>query len=137
MLEGRESLIPDGLWHNACMNASHISHGIELFNREEFFDAHEVLEDIWRAAPADEKKFLQGIIQVAVALHHFRNGNSIGACSILRRAARNLSRYPEGFGGIELTALLHSIAAWQRAMDDNVPVPPFPKILLVERKTGA
>ena len=88
---------------NARLVETHdLDHGIELFNRAEFFDAHEVLEDVWRAAPAEEKKFLQGMIQVAVALYHYGNGNSIGARSVLRRGFRNLSRYPEGFGGIHL-----------------------------------
>ncbi len=102
--------------------------GIELFNHAEFFDAHEVLEDVWRAAPEAEKKFLQGIIQVAVALHHYGNGNSTGARSVLRRAFRNLSRYPEGFGGVHLAGLLRSISDWQRAMDEGTPAPPLPKI---------
>jgi uncharacterized protein len=106
--------------------------GIKLFNRAEFFDAHEVLEDVWRAAPEEEKKFLQGIIQIAVSLYHYGNGNTVGACSVLRRAFRNLSRYPEGFHGIQLANLLHSVSNWQRAMDEGAPVPPPPKIVLIE-----
>ncbi|MGH9501381.1 MAG: DUF309 domain-containing protein [Terriglobales bacterium] len=102
--------------------------GIELFNRGHFFEAHEALEDVWRDAPRGEKKFLQGLIQVAVALYHYGNGNSVGARSVLRRAFRNLSLYPEGFGGIHLAALLNSIAAWQRALDDGTQVPALPKI---------
>ena len=87
--------------------------GIELFNRAAFFDAHEALEDVWRAAPQPEKKFLQGLIQVAVAMHHHGNRNSAGARSVLRRAFRNLSLYPEGFGGSirRLTALDFRVAA--------------------------
>ncbi len=112
------------------MNFAQYLEGLELFNREEFFDAHEVLEDVWRAAPEEERKFLQGIIQVAVALYHHGNGNSVGARSVLRRAFRNLSRYPEGFAGIHLASLLHSISDWQRAMDEDTPVPPFPKIVV-------
>jgi predicted metal-dependent hydrolase len=112
--------------------SSEFLRGIELFNRAEFFDAHEVLEDVWRAAPEGEKKFLQGIIQIAVALYHYGNGNSIGACSVLRRAFRNLSRYPEGFGGIQLAGLLHSVSEWQRAMDVGAAVPPPPKIIVIE-----
>ena len=104
--------------------------GIKLFNTASYFDAHEVLEDVWRAAPEGEKKFLQGLIQVAVALYHHGNGNSIGARSVLRRAFRNLSRYPEGFGGVQLAELLHSISNWQRAMDEGTSVPPLPKIVL-------
>jgi len=112
--------------------SSDISHGVELFNRGQFFDAHEVLEDVWRAAPHAQKKFLQGLIQVAVALYHHGNGNSVGARSVLRRGFRNLSRYPEGFAGVHLATLLHSISAWQRAMDEDTPVPPFPKIVSVD-----
>ncbi len=106
--------------------------GIERFNHAAFFDAHEVLEDVWRAAPAAEKKFLQGLIQVAVALYHHGNGNSVGARSVLRRASRNLSRYPENFGGINSALLLSSISAWQRALDEGTPVPPLPTIVRVE-----
>ena len=106
--------------------------GIELFNRAAFFDAHEALEDVWRAAPAAEKKFLQGLIQVAVALYHHGNGNSVGARSVLRRAFRNLSRYPENFGGINSELLLSSISAWQRALDEGTPVPPLPTIVVLE-----
>jgi predicted metal-dependent hydrolase len=113
-----------------CVDSARYLTGIDLFNRAEFFDAHEVLEDVWRAAPEGEKKFLQGIIQVAVALYHHGNGNSIGARSVLRRAFRNLSRYPEGFGGLHLASLLSSIADWQRAMDEGTPVPQFPKIVV-------
>jgi predicted metal-dependent hydrolase len=116
------------------VRSSDIKEGVDLFNRAEFFDAHEVLEDIWRAAPQEEKKFLQGIIQVAVALYHHGNGNSIGACSVLRRAFRNLSRYPEGYGGIQLADLLRSVSAWQRAMDEGKPVPQFPKIIVIEEQ---
>jgi predicted metal-dependent hydrolase len=110
--------------------------GIELFNRAAFFEAHEALEDVWRAAPQSEKRFLQGLIQVAVALHHHGNGNLAGARSVLRRAYRNLSLYPEGFGGIHSAGLLHSISDWQRALDEGMPVPPLPKIVLRHRSSG-
>ncbi len=107
-------------------------HGIELFNRAAFFDAHEALEDVWRAAPLAEKKFLQGLIQVAVALHHYGNGNTAGARSVLRRAFRNLALYPRDFGGIESAGLLHSISEWQRALDEGTAVPALPRIVFIE-----
>jgi uncharacterized protein len=104
--------------------------GIKLFNRAAFFKAHEVLEDAWRAAPQAEKKFLQGLIQIAVALHHHGKGNLVGARSLLSRASRNLSGYPENFGGIELARLLHSVAQWQDALAEGTPVPPLPRLLV-------
>lgn len=114
------------------MHSAQYRQGVELFNRAAFFEAHEALEDVWRVAPAAEKKFLQGLIQVAVALYHHGNGNSMGARSVLRRAFRNLSRYPENFGGINSGLLLNSIWAWQCALDDGTPVPPLPTIVLLE-----
>lgn len=106
--------------------------GVELFNRAAFFEAHEALEDVWRDAPHKDKKFLQGLIQMAVALHHYGNGNLAGARSVLKRAFRNLSLYPEGFGGIRSAALLHSISEWQRALDEGAPAPAFPRIVAIE-----
>jgi uncharacterized protein len=110
--------------------------GIAMFNKGAFFEAHEALEDVWRGAPQPEKKFLQGLIQVAVALHHHGNGNLAGARSVLRRAFRNISLYPEGFGGIHSAGLLHSISDWLRALDEGTPVPPLPKIVLSHRSSG-
>ena len=110
------------------MHSAEYLHGIRLFNRAEFFEAHEVLEDVWRASPEPEKKFLQGLIQIAVGLHHYGTGNLVGARSLLDRAAKNLARYPKTFGGIQLALLLNCIAEWQQALADHKPVPPFPKL---------
>jgi predicted metal-dependent hydrolase len=106
--------------------------GIELFNRARFFEAHEALEDVWRAAPQPEKKFLQGLIQVAVALYHHGNGNRAGARSVLRRAFRNISLYPDGYGGIQSATLLSSITEWQRALDHGTVAPALPRIVASE-----
>src|SRR6059036_1506806 len=75
----------------------------------------------WRAAPAAENRFLQGLIQVAVALHHHSKENRVGARSLLARARRNLSGYPDEFGGIFLKPLLKSLAEWQEALEDGKP----------------
>jgi predicted metal-dependent hydrolase len=83
---------------------------------------------VWRDSKAPEKKFLQGLIQVAVAFHHHSTGNFVGARSLLERARKNLLEYPGDFGGIELSALLHSISAWREAIGSGVEVPEFPKL---------
>lgn len=106
--------------------------GIELFNSAEFYDAHEVLEDVWRAEQGPHKLFLQGLIQVAVALHHHSTGNVVGCRSLLKRASRNLNSYPENYFSLNLRPFRASITAWQMALDQNAPVPPFPKLEIVE-----
>lgn len=106
--------------------------GIRLFNERNFFDAHEVWEDVWRESSAPEKKFLQGLIQVAVAFHHHSTGNFVGARSLLERARKNLAAYPEEFGGIGLESLLSSMAAWREAIGSGAKFPEFPKICELE-----
>src|SRR5262245_58394393 len=49
--------------------------GIVLFNEQAFFEAHEVWEDVWIEKSGLERKFYQGLIQAAVSLCHFGNGN--------------------------------------------------------------
>lgn len=101
---------------------------VSLFNNATFFEAHEAWEDVWRPAVEPEKKFLQGLIQVAVAFHHHANGNLAGARSLLERGNRNLTGYPENFGGIRLGALRQSLEQWRRALDEGKPVPPLPQL---------
>jgi predicted metal-dependent hydrolase len=111
-----------------AVDSARFREGIKLFNNAEFFEAHEVLEDVWRAAPTADKKFLQGLIQAAVAFHHHSTGNAVGARSLLARAQRNLSGYPREFRGIPLERLLESLGRWQAALEDGQPVPPLPRI---------
>lgn len=55
-----------------------------LFNRRQFFECHEVLEDLWRPLPpGPEKQFLQGLLQVGVGFHHLLNNNYTGAKNLL------------------------------------------------------
>jgi predicted metal-dependent hydrolase len=104
--------------------------GVALFNRGAFFESHEVFEDAWRDAPEPERKFLQGLIQAAVAFHHHGRGNPKGARSLLGRALENLAPFPGEFGGLELGPLRQSIADWQQALDKQIEVPALPTLRL-------
>jgi predicted metal-dependent hydrolase len=106
--------------------------GLQLFNQGEYFDAHEVLEDVWRAAPAAEKKFLQGLIQAAVALHHYSRGNVVGARSLLARAQRNLTAYPGRHGGIDLAGLRARLEQWTAALNAGQGAPLAPRITVTD-----
>jgi len=108
--------------------------GLALFNEAKFFEAHEVLEDVWRAAPANEKKFLQGVVQIAVAFHHHSTGNRVGMRSVLERAIRNLEEEPGRFREIDLTLLRKSLNQWREALDTGTTLPPLPQVELAERK---
>jgi len=119
-----------GLCDTGRVQLDEFQHGIQLFNAANFFEAHEVLEEVWRAAPAPERKFLQGLIQVAVALHHHSRGNTVGCRSLLARASRNLSAYPVRHAGLDLTALFQTLQEWCAALEEGRSVPPPPKLEL-------
>ena len=53
--------------------------GIEEFNVGNWFDCHEIMEELWVGAPDGLRDLYQGILQVAVALHHWQKGNFKGA----------------------------------------------------------
>jgi uncharacterized protein len=90
--------------------------GIAHFNEREFFEAHEVWEEIWLRAPVPEKRFLQGLIQVAAALHHSQRGNSRGTKSLLAAGLAKLGGFPVSYRGIDLKRLIADTEAWLEAL---------------------
>jgi hypothetical protein len=62
------------------------------FNRGDWYDCHETLEDLWIGSEDEPRWFYQGLLQVAVALHHWRNGNYGGAISLLNGGIGYLQR---------------------------------------------
>ena len=105
--------------------------GIALFNQARFFDAHEVLEDVWRPARGRRRRFLQALIQVAVALHHHSRGNLTGARSLLARGGNTLAPYPSVYAGLDLRRLRASLDAWRAALSEDRPPPPLPRLKLL------
>lgn len=91
--------------------------GIEQFNRREFFDTHESWEAIWLSAPEPDKTFLQGVIQVACAFHHYLRGNRRGAESLLRRGLEKVERFPADHRGLDLEPLRQSARWWQKELE--------------------
>ena len=114
------------------MNVDGYRRGIQLFNQRHFFDAHEIWEDVWRESSGAEKKFLQGLIQAAVAFHHYSTGNLRGACSLMERARKNLVEYPGEFAGIRVAFLCASLAGWRESLTSGKAVPAFPELNEVE-----
>lgn len=83
--------------------------GIELFNQEQFYDCHEVLEVVWRDQVDPEKQLTQGIIQVAVALYHCRRDNYVGAEKLLLRGLERIRRSLAIASPIDVAALLSDV----------------------------
>jgi hypothetical protein len=79
------------------------------------FQAHEVLEGTWKAAPDDERELWQGLAQLAVGVTHVQRGNPAGAAELLRRAAERIDGYadapPHGIDAAGLVAWARDVHA--------------------------
>ncbi len=98
-------------------NKGALAEGLRLYDAGEFFTAHEAWESVWLASPEPEKTFLQGLIQVTAAFHHFRRDNRLGTILLLQGALRRLDRYPPSFGGISVTLLCDDIRERLRTLE--------------------
>jgi predicted metal-dependent hydrolase len=88
----------------ASGGASPLDRFLALYAAGRFYDAHEALEERWRRSEDPAMRFLQGLIQWAVAFEHHRRGNAHGARVLLERAWSRLGDAPEGYMGIDLSA---------------------------------
>jgi predicted metal-dependent hydrolase len=75
--------------------------GILFFNDEDYFEAHEVWEDLWAESYGDDRRFVQGLIQAAVGLFHFGGGNLGGAVKLYRTSREYMRPCGSPFWGLD------------------------------------
>ena len=80
--------------------------GIAEFNQQQFYACHDTLEAIWVDAAEVDKRFYQGILQVAVGCYHLSNDNLRGAIILLGEAVRRLCDYQPDYESIDVEQLL-------------------------------
>jgi len=116
--------------------------GLRLFNAEDFFEAHDVLEELWSECQDGHKKFYQGLIQAAVALFHFGNGNLGGAKKVYLSSCKYLEPFRPECEGLDVARFLEDLAfCFQELVDDQQACPVgielrddrIPKIVLAGR----
>jgi hypothetical protein len=80
--------------------------GVALFNGVRYWHAHEAWETLWRAAPAEERDFYQGLIQLAAGLLHLERRNLRGARNKLDDGIERLLAYRPVHRGIIVSDLI-------------------------------
>jgi uncharacterized protein len=111
-------------------NSGALAEGLHCYRSEAFFLAHEHWESVWLESHEPDKTFLQALIQVTAAFHHFQRDNSRGTISLLKAALRRLEPYPDSFGGVALKPLRDDIRSWLQLLEsEEAPLHrPFPQI---------
>ena len=83
---------------------------IRRYSAGEHWQAHEVLEDLWRVTPDPERRrFYQGIIQLAAAFVHAERGNMRGVQRLLAKATGKLEAVSSPYLGLDVAALLQAM----------------------------
>jgi len=83
--------------------------GIELFNKKEFYDAHEYWEELWLEYYLEDKKFIQALIQLTVAYYHLSTGNKKGALSLFNKSLDKMKLFTPKKRGIDVDMIISSI----------------------------
>lgn len=86
-----------------------------LFDARLYFEVHEVLEAAWNRLQGAPRTFVQGLLQLAVALHHLEEGNARGACTLFAAGREKLAPYAPEYHGARVAALLAAVVPWERA----------------------
>jgi uncharacterized protein len=80
--------------------------GIDEFNAQEYYRCHDTLEALWMDSVDPDKRFYQGVLQIAVACYHLHNRNWRGAVTLLGEGIGRLPYYQPVYAGIDVTQLI-------------------------------
>lgn len=85
--------------------------GFELFDARKYFEAHEALENAWRAEPGPLRDLYRAVLQVGVGYYHIQQENYTGALKMFRRSRAWLDLFPAHCLNIDLVQFRQDISA--------------------------
>jgi predicted metal-dependent hydrolase len=104
---------------------------VQQFNRKDFFECHETLEDIWFDVRDKSRDFYRGLLHLAVGFYHLNNKkNPAGALIQLNKALNRFENFGENFKGVDLKVLrVQTLKIITRLKYEDLPQR-FPKIII-------
>ena len=84
--------------------------GLFEYKSHLFFEAHETWEDLWSDYYLEDRKFIQGLIQLSVSFLHLERGNIYGAKSLLNKCESKFIIFSGVHRGINVNKLIHDIS---------------------------
>lgn len=90
----------------------------ECFNREMYYEAHDVLEELWLARrDGPNYAFYKGLIQLAGAFVHLQKNRLRPAAALFKLAQANLRQYPRIHDELDVEHVLRMIEEWLRRLE--------------------
>ena len=79
--------------------------GVTAFNAGHFLEAHEIWETVWNERVGEEKRFMQGLVQLAVGYLKLSSAQYRGAQKLLERGCQILNTFPSTYAGLQVDVL--------------------------------
>ena len=96
----------------------------DCFNRQQFYEAHDVLEELWlEDRKCAEGDFYKGLIQLAGAFIHLQKHRPQPALALLRLAESNLRKYQPARGSLDLIGVCRLIKDWEKRIGESKAIP--------------
>lgn len=91
--------------------------GIDEFNQKLFFECHETLEEIWLEEHGDDRRFYQGVIQIAAGYFKWQQGVPAGAVKLWRMGLEKIEPYGPVYLGVDLASLAEIVREHLRDLE--------------------
>jgi len=95
---------------------------LDLFNNQQWYEAHDAFEDIWNGLQGDERQIIQGILQVSVSQFHLNKGNLNGATILLGEGLGRIKNRVTTNLGIDLVAFCSSLDSLLNKLHSSIPL---------------
>jgi uncharacterized protein len=95
--------------------------GIDEFNQQLFFECHETLEEIWLEEHGEDRKFYQGIIQIAAGYYKLQQGVPVGAIKLWRTGIEKVETYGPIYLGVNVETLVKAVRANLAQLESGQP----------------
>ncbi|MBE2199875.1 MAG: DUF309 domain-containing protein [Anaerolinea sp.] len=86
--------------------------GIGLFNKGDYYQCHDDLEEMWRQDAGPGRDLYRGILQVGIALYQVQQGNYRGAVKMLLRVRQWLAPLPATCRGVDIARLRANVETY-------------------------
>src|SRR5271154_1594779 len=92
----------------------------ECFNQGLFYEAHDVLEELWLAdRQSPNYAFYKGLIQLAGAFVHLQKNRLRPSAALFKLARTNLAKYPTPHEGLDVVRVLGLIETWLAKLESG------------------
>jgi len=107
----------------------------ECFNRGWFYEAHDVLEELWLECRGSERdEFYKALIQLAGAFVHLQKDRLRPAGKLFRLSRSYLKKYPEEYANLSVRDVIELIDRWHGELEkadfgkNPLKSRPFPRL---------